>query len=69
MLGGDLTGHHRRSLPMTVVELARELLTPRVGHWYDFSDVHRLADRHGFTASFRGSNQYPYRFHAVLHPR
>jgi SAM-dependent methyltransferase len=66
LTGGDLTGGERRSLPMAALGVARELIFPDIGHWYDFPELAKLATSRDFRVTFRGSCHYPYRFHALL---
>jgi SAM-dependent methyltransferase len=69
LIGGDLTGGKRRSLPMAALSTVRELILPDIGHWYDFPELKELATTRNFRVAFRGSGYYPSRFHAVLQPR
>ncbi len=63
---GDMTGGRRRSLPVALLSCFRELARKRLGQWYEFSDLSRLAERCGLDLRCYGSMHYPYRFHAVL---
>lgn len=64
--GGQFTGSHRRSWPLTSAAYVRERLHPDIGHWYELRHVTTLAARHNRRATFRASGYYPYRFHTVL---
>ncbi|GHG14319.1 MULTISPECIES: class I SAM-dependent methyltransferase [Amycolatopsis] len=66
--GGVENGLHRRRLPATMLNYAHELIAPRIGHWYDFPELRRIAAANDFSVSFRGSGYYPYRFHAIFTP-
>jgi SAM-dependent methyltransferase len=66
--GGVENGANRRHLPAAAFDYAHELIAPRIGHWYDFPEIKKIAAASDFHVAFRGSGYYPYRFHAMLTP-
>ena len=63
---GDMTGGKRRRLPTALLGFGSELVRNRLGEWYDFPELRRLATQRGLHMRFYGSIHYAYRFHAVL---
>jgi len=64
-LGDTFTGN-ARPLKRWGIYLKRRLPNGKMGRWYSWKDVEKVARRHGFRCRFFGSMNLPYRFHCVM---